>query len=54
MGRRARWVVVGTAVVWMASPVLAWMSGRGLNWAMALLMVPLLMRWGPDHPAVEG
>ena len=31
-----------TALFWMASPVLAWMSGAGLNSLMALAMLPLL------------
>ena len=51
--RRIAWVVLGTALLWMLSPMLTWMSGLGLNWAMALLMLPLLLRWeGETRAAV--
>ncbi len=42
-------VALGTAFFWMAAPVLAWMSGAGLNSVMALAMLPLLFfRSGPN------
>ena len=40
---------LGTALFWMAAPVLAWMSGANLNSVMALAMLPLLFfRLGPN------
>jgi hypothetical protein len=43
--RKIRWPILATALLWMLSPLLTWMSGLGLNWAMTLLMLPLLLPW---------
>ena len=45
--RKVRWPVLAAALLWMLSPLLTWMSGLGLNWAMTLLMLPLLLPWQP-------
>ncbi len=45
---KPRWPILATALLWMLSPLLTWMSGLGLNWAMALLMLPLLVPWNRD------
>ena len=41
---------LGTALFWMAAPVLAWMSGAGLNSVMALAMLPLLLSTAGRNP----